>query len=137
MKKKNNERGFTLAELLIVVAIIAVLVAISIPIFNSKLEAAREATDVSNLRGAYALAQAEALTDQPASTVTKYYDIKGDWAASATAASKGKGTSISTGTNYQLPANCTYTTGDDCTGRVIEVQYDKDGVKSCKFVTPS
>ena len=30
--KKNNNKGFTLAELLIVVAIIAVLVAIAIPI---------------------------------------------------------------------------------------------------------
>lgn len=33
MKKREN-KGFTLAELLIVVAIIAVLAAISIPIFN-------------------------------------------------------------------------------------------------------
>ena len=38
MKKK---KGFTLAELLIVVAIIAVLVAISIPIFTSQLKKAR------------------------------------------------------------------------------------------------
>ena len=35
---KKNKKGFTLAELLIVVAIIAVLVAISIPIFTSQLE---------------------------------------------------------------------------------------------------
>lgn len=35
MKRKNQ--GFTLAELLIVVAIIAVLVAISIPIFIGKV----------------------------------------------------------------------------------------------------
>lgn len=54
MKKKNNKKGFTLAELLIVVAIIAVLVAISIPIFTSQLEKAREATDLANLRAAYA-----------------------------------------------------------------------------------
>lgn len=37
-KIKENKKGFTLAELLIVVAIIAVLVAISIPIFSSQLE---------------------------------------------------------------------------------------------------
>ncbi|WP_371832638.1 type IV pilin protein [Grylomicrobium aquisgranensis] len=36
MRRKQN-KGFTLAELLIVVAIIAVLVAISIPIFNNQL----------------------------------------------------------------------------------------------------
>ena len=52
--KKMNKKGFTLAELLIVVAIIAVLVAISIPIFNSQLEKSREATDVANIRDAYA-----------------------------------------------------------------------------------
>ena len=51
---KKNNKGFTLAELLIVVAIIAVLVAISIPIFNSQLEKSREATDVANIRDAYA-----------------------------------------------------------------------------------
>ncbi len=51
---KKNNRGFTLAELLIVVAIIAVLVAIAIPVFTSQLEKAREATDLSNIRSAYA-----------------------------------------------------------------------------------
>lgn len=48
MFKKN--KGFTLAELLIVLAIIAVLVAISIPIFTSQLEKARRAVDISNAR---------------------------------------------------------------------------------------
>lgn len=51
---KKNNKGFTLAELLIVVAIIAVLVAIAIPVFTSQLEKAREATDKANLRAAYA-----------------------------------------------------------------------------------
>ena len=51
---KNNRKGFTLAELLIVVTIIAVLVAIAIPIFTAQLEKSREATDKANLRAAYA-----------------------------------------------------------------------------------
>lgn len=50
--KKND--GFTLAELLIVVAIIAVLVAVSIPIFTRQLEKARESTDLANMRAAKA-----------------------------------------------------------------------------------
>ena len=52
--KKMNKKGFTLAELLIVVAIIAVLVAIAIPVFNSQLEKSRDATDEANIRSAYA-----------------------------------------------------------------------------------
>ena len=54
MLKKLNKKGFTLAELLVVVAIIGVLVAVSIPIFTSQLEKSREATDLANLRAAYA-----------------------------------------------------------------------------------
>lgn len=63
-KFRKNEKGFTLAELLIVVAIIGVLVAISIPIFTAQLEKAREATDMANIRNAYAVASAAALTDE-------------------------------------------------------------------------
>ena len=52
--KKSNNKGFTLAELLVVVAIIAVLVAIFIPIFTNQLEKSREATDVADARDFYA-----------------------------------------------------------------------------------
>lgn len=52
-----------MAELLIVVAIIGVLVAISIPIFTSQLEKAREATDMANIRAAYAEVVADGLTE--------------------------------------------------------------------------
>ncbi len=62
MKKLINKKGFTLAELLIVVAIIAVLVAIAIPVFSSQLEKSRDSVTVSNLRAAYAQAQAAYLT---------------------------------------------------------------------------
>lgn len=59
----EKSKGFTLAELLIVVAIIAVLVAIAIPVFTSQLEKARDIVTVSNLRTAYAEACDTALTD--------------------------------------------------------------------------
>ena len=67
MKKNNN--GFTLAELLIVVAIIAVLVAIAIPVFTTQLEKSREATDVANVRSAYAGVVTDWLTNASATTV--------------------------------------------------------------------
>ncbi|WP_235897304.1 type II secretion system protein [Baileyella intestinalis] len=69
--RENGKKGFTLAELLIVVAIIAVLVAISIPIFSAQLEKSREATDAANIRSAYAEVSADLLTDDSSNTSVK------------------------------------------------------------------
>ena len=52
----NEKKGFSLAELLIVVAVIAVLVAISIPIFNKQVEKSREAHDIYTMRAIAAFA---------------------------------------------------------------------------------
>ena len=62
MKKLKNSKGFTLMEMLIVVAIIAILVAIAIPAFSGQLEKAREAADMANIRSAYAEVMAAALS---------------------------------------------------------------------------
>lgn len=59
---KNRGRGFTLAELLIVVVIIAALVAISIPIFTSRLHKAKVAADWANVRAYYAEIQTDYIT---------------------------------------------------------------------------
>ena len=70
--KKMNKKGFTLAELLIVVAIIAVLVAVAIPVFNAQLEKSRQATDLANIRSSYAEAMATLLADGTSASGTKY-----------------------------------------------------------------
>lgn len=72
MERKNNRKGFTLAELLIVVAIIAVLVAIAIPVFTSQLEKSRESTDAANVRSAYA----EVVTAYLADGTTTSMEVK-------------------------------------------------------------
>ena len=56
-QKKNS--GFTLAELLIVVAVVGILVAISIPVFTSQLHKAKVATDEANLRSYYSVLMAD------------------------------------------------------------------------------
>lgn len=77
---KQNRNGFTLMEMLIVIALIAVLVAIAIPAIASQLERSREAADLANVRAAYAQVSAEALLGDPQFTVT--VDLKqkqADW----------------------------------------------------------
>ena len=55
--KKLNKKGFTLAELLIVIAIIAILIAIAIPVFAGQLDNAKLQTDHANIRSCYAQVQ--------------------------------------------------------------------------------
>lgn len=66
IKKKSNKKGFTIMEMLIVVAIIVVLAAIAIPTFSGALTKSKEATDVANIRAAYAEMQVKILTEDEA-----------------------------------------------------------------------
>jgi type IV pilus assembly protein PilA len=54
-QKRKDKRGFTLMEMLIVVAIIAILVAIAVPAINSNLDGAKQAADSANERNAKTL----------------------------------------------------------------------------------
>lgn len=76
LAEKSHE-GFTLMEMLIVVAIIAVLVAIAIPVFANQLARARAATDMANVRSAEAAATTKFMTDNPGVDTTYYFDAAG------------------------------------------------------------
>lgn len=104
LKKLTNKKGFTLMEMLIVVAIIAVLVAIAIPTFNGALTKAKEATDVANIRAAYADWQVSILTDNaelPKSDTEFKAKMTGDL--------QGKGTLTVTPDNTAKPTKVTIT----------------------------
>ena len=71
MKKIKNTKGFTLMEMLIVVAIIAILIAIAIPTFTAQLEKAREAADIANIRSTYSEAMVAYLDGNGTANVSK------------------------------------------------------------------
>lgn len=77
-KVRGDKKGFTFAELLVVVAIIGILVAISVPLFTAQLGKARKATNQANMRAAKAAAVAEYISDESANGNTKgyTYDLK-------------------------------------------------------------
>ena len=57
-------------EMLIVIAIVAVLISVAVPVLSSQLERSREAVDLANVRAAYAQVSTEALLGNTGVTVT-------------------------------------------------------------------
>ena len=133
-KLRKNEKGFTLAELLIVVAIIGVLVAISIPIFTSQLEKSRDAVTLSNIRAAYAQAQSSYLTEDTTSTDATYAK-KDDGTATVTVTGvEAKGQSGTIDNFSQLPfagkassLNAENSMGGTAGTYKLTFTYDKNG----------
>ncbi len=139
MFKKLNKKGFTLAELLVVVAIIGVLVAVSIPIFTAQLRKARVATDLANERAAKAAAVAAALTDDNGavaegdntSDAVYYYDAAAGTVTKTVADAKeiaayGKTTDAKKDDKLSVTDN----TGVDLTGKIVAVTVKSSTNKS-------
>ena len=62
MKKMNN-KGFTIVELVIVIAVIAILAAVMIPTFSGIVTKAQESAEMQKVAAAYKEAYAMALAD--------------------------------------------------------------------------
>lgn len=118
--KLKKQGGFTLVEMLVVVAIVAILIAISIPMVGSALEKAREATDDANYRDAAALGNIILLSeDSPNDT---YWYVTNNSAQGVLKASATAPTDAYT-------SQCTHTTGTHgktgtSTGKHIKVVID-------------
>ena len=130
----KNKKGFTLAELLIVVAIIGVLVAISIPIFSSQLEKSRKAVDLANVRSAKAAAAAEYMNTDMTESKTYYYDAATGTVMNLQAARgniKGYGKSHHPFDQDKDGASGTPNTGE--ASGVVAVTIKADGTQSAKW----
>ncbi len=81
--KRRSKKGFTLAELLIVIAILAVLIAILLPVFGSQLNKARAAAELANVRAKYSelvadgmLGSEKTLNEMAAKVSINFSDLK-------------------------------------------------------------
>lgn len=72
----KHNKGFTLAEILVVLAIISVLVAVSIPIFNGQIKKAQIATNQANIRAAKAAVNVNYMQYETGKYAAYIYDIK-------------------------------------------------------------
>ncbi len=84
MKFKKNNKGFTLVELIIVIAIIAILAAVLAPQYLRYIEKSRRATDAqmsgSILRSALAVSTDKSVAEHVPSVYTVVWDTAGDTA---------------------------------------------------------
>ncbi len=68
--RKSNKKGFTLIELIVVLAILAILSAIIVPTTFSSIDKARQTADLANLDALNAAVRMEKIIDQSTTPVT-------------------------------------------------------------------
>lgn len=114
--KMKKQGGFTLVEMLVVVAIIAILVMVSIPVVNASLESAKEATDAANLRAAKAIATISFLNGDDLAANAVYSVENGNFNGGASdaygqsSAHKGQVIEVKTASTDSEPATVGWTT---------------------------
>lgn len=112
MKKlKNNKKGFTLVEIIVVLVILAILAAAAIPTMLGFVEDAKGKTEIANARAAYVAAQTIA---------TQEYAVTG---ADTTIPSKITLEKVKELTGIDDAVDITVTSADVTKGKVTKIVY--------------
>ena len=73
----KSKKGFTVVELVIVIAVIAILAAVLIPTFSGIVEKANESAELQEVKNAYTEALVELLEDGVIAETTYEYKVDG------------------------------------------------------------
>lgn len=102
---KKMKKGFTIMELVIVIAVIAILAAVLIPTFSNITENAKESAAMQEARNeltTYSVDHTEALTSDYVIESHGYYFLVDNGSFNATAADEGDITDINSGTEITV-----------------------------------
>lgn len=77
--KKNNRKGFTIVELVIVIAVIAILAGVLIPTFAGIVEKANKSAALQEAQNAYKEAYANAMAEDGVIEATEEASATGGW----------------------------------------------------------
>ncbi len=127
MNKFAKKKGFTLAELLIVVAIIGVLVAIGIPVFIGQLEKAKQSVDLSNERNAYSSAKIRWMTEDAGNEATYYFTGSAVVDSPDGITGYGKSEKDASGFSDALDADVSGTPNSDGVAQYLTVNVSEEG----------
>lgn len=124
----DNNKGFSLVELIIVIAIMAVLIGVLAPQFIKYVEKSKESVDVTIMDNAYEAGHAEYADGQLKADTTYYYDGT-QITETKPAATYGKGTPSDGEKEYSNPCcdDGKYDSTKDYRGKVLQVTCEPTG----------
>lgn len=126
-KIRANQKGFTLVELIVVVAILGVLAAVAVPNYMNYLYKTRVSTDIDTARAVINAARSLYMTTGTMPTVT---EVLTDTDMTNTKSATGNGTNGTIAELITTPDNASQFTDDPTKGITVTIDF---GPKAGKF----
>lgn len=129
-KMKNNKKGFTLVELIVVLVILAILAALLIPALTGYIDRAKKKSIIAETRQVVMAAQTlvdEAYAKDQATAITIVKDDNNETSTTAGAITTGAIKKLA-----EVKGNITVATTSVSDGKVVDITYSNGG-KTCQY----
>ena len=118
MNKKNNRKGFTIVELVIVIAVIAILATVLVPTFGNVIEKANITSAKQNAKNTYTEYVAGVEYDKGETAAATVYFVDGNYTVTIV---DGAVTDCVLTEKWAEPADCYNKLNDDATVELVVV----------------